>query len=160
MNLLAYEPYPDQAFVAQYGIKLMPFEQLLAESDYLTLHVPLNEQSKHLMNRKTLARMKPTAFLINTARGGLVCEADLCEALRDKRIAGAGLDVFEEEPPSKVNPVCAFANVVTTPHAAGVDTQSRDDMAVSSAEAIVDLMQGNWPAEKVVNAEVRAKFRR
>lgn len=158
MKLLAYEPYPDQAFVSQFGIKLMPFEQLLAESDYLTLHVPLNEQSKHLMNRTTLAKMKPSAFLINTARGGLVCEADLCEALHDRRLAGAGLDVFEVEPPGKVNPLCAFSNVVTTPHAAGVDTQSRDDMAVSSAEAIVDLMRGKWPAEKVVNAEVRAKF--
>lgn len=159
MRLLAYEPYPDQAFVAQYGIKLMPFEQLLAESDFLTLHLPLTTESKHLMNRRTLALMKPTAYLINTARGGLVCEADLCAALSERRLAGAGLDVFEEEPPSKPNPLCAFENIVVTPHAAGVDTQSRDDMAVSSAQAIVDLSRGQWPAEKVVNPEVRAKFR-
>jgi len=137
----------------------MPFDQLLAESDYLTLHVPLSPESKYLMNRRTLSLMKPTAFLINTARGGLVCEADLVEALKEKRIAGAGLDVFEEEPPTCVSPLCAFNNAVFTPHAAGVDLQSRDDMAVSSAQAIVDLSRGVWPAEKVVNPEVRSKFR-
>ncbi len=159
MNLLAYEPYPDQAFVAQHKVTLLPWEKLLAESDYLTLHLPLTPESKHLINRRTLGLMKPTAFLINTARGGLVCEADLHEALCAKQIAGAGLDVFEEEPPSVVNRLCEFENIVTTPHAAGVDLQSRDDMAVSSAQAIVDLMRGSWPAEKVVNPDVRAKFR-
>ncbi len=158
MKLLASEPYPDQAFVKQYNITLMPFEKLLEESDFLSLHVPMNAESKHLINSKTLARMKPTAFLINTARGGLVCEADLYEALKEKRIAGAGLDVFEKEPPG-ISPLFALENVVVTPHAAGVDTQSRDDMALSAAEAIVSLSRGEWPTEKVVNPEVRAKFR-
>jgi phosphoglycerate dehydrogenase-like enzyme len=111
-----------------------------------------------LINRKTLALMKPTAFLINTARGGLVCETDLLEALRDKRIAGAGLDVFETEPPGH-NPLFELDNVVMSPHVAGVDVQSMSDMAVSAAQAIVDLSQGKWPAEKIVNPEVREKFR-
>ena len=102
--------------------------------------------------------MKPTAFLVNTARGGLVCEADLIEALRSKKIAGAALDVFEQEPPGK-SPLFEMANVLVTPHAAGVDLQSRDDMAQSAAEAIVDLSRGKWPAEKVVNPEVRAKYK-
>lgn len=158
MKLLAYEPYPDAEFAKQYGVTYVSWEQLLAESDYLTLHLPMSAESKHLINAKTLARMKPTAFLINTARGGLVCEADLAEALRAKRIAGAGLDVLEQEPP-KSCPLFGMDNVVFTPHAAGVDLQSRDDMALSAAEAVVSLSRGEWPTEKIVNATVREKFR-
>jgi phosphoglycerate dehydrogenase-like enzyme len=159
MALLAYEPFPDMKFVEQYQVRLVPLAQLLAESDYLSLHVPLTEESRYLINRRTLALMKPTACMINTARGGLECEADLLEALKSKRLAGAGLDVFEEEPPSKVIPLFEQDNVVLTAHNAGVDTQSMDDMAVSAAEAIASLSRGEWPAEKVVNPEVRAKFR-
>jgi phosphoglycerate dehydrogenase-like enzyme len=158
MPLLAYEPYPDQAFVRQYNVTLVPFERLLAESDFLSLHLPLSPDSRYLINKATLALMKPTAFLINTARGGLVCEADLYEALRAGRIGGAGLDVFEDEPPG-ASPLFGLDNVVVTPHAAGVDLQSRDDMALSAAQAIVSLARGEWPAEKVVNPEVRARFR-
>jgi phosphoglycerate dehydrogenase-like enzyme len=159
MRLLAYEPYPDAAFVRQYQVTLLPFERLLAEADYVTLHVPLTSEAKYLLNKRTLALMKPTAFLINTARGGLVCEADLLEALKARRIAGAALDVFEQEPTDGSNPLFALDNVLLTPHGAGVDLQSRDDMAASAAEAIIALSRGEWPAEKVVNPEVRAKFR-
>jgi len=102
--------------------------------------------------------MKPSAFLINTARGALVNEPDLIDALQNKKIAGAGLDVFEEEPPGDL-PFFHMSNVVVTPHAAGVDLQSRDDMALSAAQAIVSLSKGEWPAEKVVNPEVKSKFR-
>lgn len=159
MQLLAYEPYPDLAFAARLGIAFVPFEQLLAASDFLSLHLPLTEQSRHLMNKQSLGRMKSSAFLINTARGGLVCEADLVEALQAERIAGAGLDVFEEEPPTRANPLAQFETVVLTPHAAGVDLQSRDDMAVSAARTIVALSRGEWPAEAIVNPEVRERFR-
>ena len=158
MPLMAYEPYPDREFAAAHRIELVPFERLLADSDFLSLHLPMTAESKHLINRRTLALMKPTAFLVNTARGGLVCEADLIETLRAKKLAGAGLDVFEEEPPSD-SPLFKMDNVLITPHAAGVDLQSRDDMALSAAEAIIDLSRGAWPAEKVVNPDVRAKYR-
>jgi D-3-phosphoglycerate dehydrogenase len=159
MRVLAYEPYPDQQFVGKHGLALVPFDQLLAKSDYLTLHLPLTPESKYLINKRTLAQMKPDAFLINTARGGLVCEADLAEALRTQRIAGAGLDVYEQEPPPKDNPLFQFDNVVLTPHAAGVDLQSRDDMALTAARAIVALSRGEWPAEQIVNPQVKSKFR-
>jgi phosphoglycerate dehydrogenase-like enzyme len=158
LRVLAYEPFPDRAFVARQGVTLVPFEQLLAESDYVTLHLPLTSESKYLINRKTLALMKPTAYLINTARGGLVCEADLLAALRERRIAGAGLDVFEQEPPGQ-NPLFALDNVLVTPHTGGVDEQSRDDMALQAARAVVALSRGEWPAAEVVNPDVRAKFR-
>jgi phosphoglycerate dehydrogenase-like enzyme len=158
MKLLAFEPYPDLEFVKKYGVTLLPLEQLLATSDYLSIHVPLTPESTYLINKKTLALMKPTAFLINTARGGLVCEADLYEALKAKRIAGAALDVFEQEPPGKI-PLLELDNVVVTPHAAGVDLQSRDDMALSAATSIVKLHANDWPADTVVNPDVRAKFK-
>jgi D-3-phosphoglycerate dehydrogenase len=158
MRLLAYDPFPDTAFAANHGVSLVSFEQLLAESDYLTLHLPADAATRHLINRRTLALMKPTAFLINTARGAIVNEADLLDALRNKRLAGAGLDVFEQEPPGK-HPLFELGNVLLTPHAAGVDVQSRDDMALSAARAIVSLSRGEWPAEKIVNPEVRERFR-
>ena len=158
MPLLAYDPYPDTAFARDHGITLVPFERLLTESDYLSLHLPATAATKHLINRDSLARMKPTAFLLNLARGSLVCEADLLEALKAGRLGGAGLDVFEEEPPGKT-PLAERDNVVLTPHAAGTDLQSRDDMALSAAEAIVSLSRGEWPAEKVVNPAVRDRFR-
>ena len=110
MKLIAYEPFPDEAFCKEYGVTLMPLEKLLAESDFVTVHVPLTPESKHLINKKTLALMKPTAFLINTARGGLVNEADLVEALKAKKIAGAAIDVFENEPPGH-SPLFALDNV-------------------------------------------------
>jgi D-3-phosphoglycerate dehydrogenase / 2-oxoglutarate reductase len=158
MKLLAYDPYPDHAFAAAHGITLVPFERLLAESDFLSLHLPVTAETHHLINRETLKRMKPTAFLVNTARGALVDEADLLEALRAGRLAGAGLDVFEQEPPGK-SPLFELDNVLLTPHGAGTDRKSRDDMALSAAQAIVSLSRGEWPTEKVVNPEVQAAFR-
>jgi phosphoglycerate dehydrogenase-like enzyme len=158
MRLLAYEPFPDVDFVRRHNVSLMPLERLLAEADYLTLHTPLTPESRHLINQRTLALMKPSAFLINTARGGLVCEADLLTALRDKRIAGAALDVFEQEPTLQ-NPLFELDNVVLTPHAAGGDYQSRDDMALAAARAVVALSRGEWPDGQVVNPEMRARFR-
>jgi phosphoglycerate dehydrogenase-like enzyme len=159
MKPLAYEPFPDADFNARHDVTLAPLERVLAESDYLSLHVPLTAESRHLINRRTLALMKPTAFLVNTARGGLVSEPDLAEALAGGRLAGAGLDVFDLEPPAPDNPLLKLDNVVLTPHAAGVDLQSRDDMALSAARAIVALQRGEWPEEQIVNPDVRSRFR-
>ena len=158
MRVIAYDPFPDEAWAAANKVPLVSMEQLLEESDFLTLHMPAMPQTAHMINAKTLARMKPTAYLINTSRGAVVNEADLYAALKAKRIAGAGLDVFEQEPPGQT-PLLELDNVVFTPHAAGVDLQSRDDMALSAAEAIVSLSKGEWPAEKVVNPKVRETFR-
>jgi phosphoglycerate dehydrogenase-like enzyme len=157
MRVVAYDPYPDPGFAAATGITLLTLEQVLSESDYVSLHVPATEESRHLINKQTLALMKPSAFLINTARGAVVNEGDLYESLKAGRLAGAGLDVFEQEPPGP-NPLLTLDNVVLTPHAAGVDLRSRDDMALSAAEAIVALSRGDWPADKVVNPEVRERF--
>jgi phosphoglycerate dehydrogenase-like enzyme len=157
MNVVAYEPYPDQDFVAKNGITLLPLDDVFRQADWLTLHMPMLPESKQCVSKRTLDLMKPTAFLLNTARGGVVCEPDLYEALKNERIAGAGLDVFEEEPPGD-NPLLTLDNVVFTAHTAGVDLQSRDDMARTAARAIVKLLAGEWPAEWVVNPQVKDKF--
>jgi D-3-phosphoglycerate dehydrogenase / 2-oxoglutarate reductase len=159
MKVMAYEPFPDVAFVEKHGVRLAPLEDLLRESDYVSLHLPAMEGTRALINADRLKLMKPTAFLINTARGAVVDELALYEALRDKRIAGAGLDVFEEEPPLPGNPLLTLDNVVLTAHTAGVDLQSRDDMARKAAECIAAISRGEWPAECVVNPEVRGRFK-
>jgi D-3-phosphoglycerate dehydrogenase len=159
MKVIAFDPFPDAAWATAHGVRLLEtFEELASQSDYLSLHLPATPQTKYLINRKTLALMKPTAYLLNTARGTLVNEADLCEALKASKLAGAGLDVFEDEPPGKI-PLCELSNVVLTPHAAGTDLQSRDDMALSAAQAVVSLSRGEWPVEKVVNPAARDTFR-
>jgi D-3-phosphoglycerate dehydrogenase/(S)-sulfolactate dehydrogenase len=159
MKVLAYDPVPDTAFCQTQGITLVPFDRLLAESDFFSLHLPLTAETRHIINRNTIAKMKPGAVLVNTSRGGLVCEADLVQALREGKLAGAALDVFEEEPTPANNPLRTLPNVVLTPHAAGVDVQSLEDMARSAAQAIASLWLGEWPTEKVVNPEVQARFR-
>lgn len=158
MKLIAYDPYPDHAFLKAHNIRLVTWDELVRESDFLTLHMPASKESRHVVNAQTLAKMKPTSFLINTARGALVNETDLVAALKTGVIAGAGIDVFEIEPPGD-HPLFYLPNVVLTPHGAGVDLQSRDDMALSAAQAIVSLARGEWPAEKVVNPKVQATFK-
>jgi phosphoglycerate dehydrogenase-like enzyme len=158
MKVIAFDPFPDHAFLKEKNIPLVSWDDLVRQSDFLTLHMPATKEARHLINAKTLKQMKPTSYLVNTARGALVNEPDLVAALQAKTIAGAGIDVFEEEPPGD-HPLFKLNNVVITPHAAGVDLQSRDDMAMSAAQAIISLSRGEWPAEKVVNPAVKAKYR-
>jgi D-3-phosphoglycerate dehydrogenase len=159
MKVIAFDPFPDKAFAEKHGVQLVSLNDLLQQADYVSLHLPAMAGTLKLINAERLALMKPTAFLINTARGAVVDERALYDALRDKKIAGAGLDVFEEEPPLPDNPITRLDNVVMTAHTAGVDTQSRDDMARKAAECIAAISRGEWPAECVVNPEVKAKFK-
>ena len=109
------------------GIRYVSLDELLEYSDYITLHCPLNEQTKHLINKETIAKMKSNAVIVNTGRGPLINEADLCEALATKRIAGAGLDVQEVEPPAEDSPLYTLDNVIITPHMGwkGLETRQR-----------------------------------
>ena len=109
------------------GIRYVSLDELLEHSDYITLHCPLNEQTKHMINKDTIAKMKSSAIIINTGRGALINEADLCEALAAKRIAGAGLDVQEVEPPVEDSPLYTLDNVIITPHMGwkGLETRQR-----------------------------------
>lgn len=109
------------------GIRYVSLDELLENSDYITLHCPLNEQTKHMINKDAIAKMKPNAVIVNTGRGPLINEADLCEALAAKRIAGAGLDVQEVEPPAEDSPLYTLDNVIITPHMGwkGLETRQR-----------------------------------
>jgi D-3-phosphoglycerate dehydrogenase len=120
LRVLAFDPFPDAAYCAAHAVTLVPFDRLLAESDFLSLHLPLTPETRHLINCDTLAKMKPGAVLVNTSRGGLVREADLLPALRGGRLAGAALDVFEEEPlpashPLRVRPASMCSPCTTWP---------------------------------------------
>lgn len=109
------------------GIRYVSLDELLTNSDYITLHCPLNEQTKYMINKDTIAKMKSSAVIINTGRGALINEADLCEALAAKRIGGAGLDVQEVEPPVEDSPLYTLDNVIITPHMGwkGLETRQR-----------------------------------
>ena len=124
MNILVHTRTP-KADVD--GIRYVSLDELLEHSDYITLHCPLNEQTKHMINKDTIAKMKSSAIIINTGRGALINEADLCEALAAKRIAGAGLDVQEVEPPAEDSPLYTLDNVIITPHMGwkGLETRQR-----------------------------------
>ena len=109
------------------GIRYVSLDELLEHSDYITLHCPLNDQTKHIINKEAIGKMKPSAVIVNTGRGPLINEADLCEALLSKRIAGAGLDVQEVEPPAEDSPLYTLDNVIITPHMGwkGLETRQR-----------------------------------
>jgi len=109
------------------GIRYVSLDELLEHSDYITLHCPLNDQTKYMINKEAISKMKPSAVIVNTGRGPLINEADLCEALAAKRIAGAGLDVQEVEPPAEDSPLYTLDNVIITPHMGwkGLETRQR-----------------------------------
>ncbi|MAE68174.1 MAG: hypothetical protein CMJ18_28320 [Phycisphaeraceae bacterium] len=155
MTIIATEKYPDEQFVREQGIELVDMKTLLARSDYLSVHLPLSEETSGIINADTLAAMKPGAVLINTARGALVVEKDLVAALRSGHLGGAGLDVFESEPTKEGNPLYEIDNVIMTPHTAGADEKSMQDMGTEASQYIIDLSQGKWPQWAVVNGDVK-----
>jgi phosphoglycerate dehydrogenase-like enzyme len=159
MIVLATEKFPNDSFVRQHGIELVDFDALLARSDYVSIHCPLNAETNRLFDRTVFSRMKPGSVLLNTARGGLVVEADLLEALRSGQLGGAGLDVFEQEPASAANPLFQLDNVVVSPHLGGADKLSQHNMAIEAADCIVKLSRGEWPAGAVVNDELRENWK-
>ena len=147
MRILAHETLPDHGFVAEHGIELSSLDDLLRRADLVTLHCPATPETRHLINRERLALMKPSAHLINTARGTLVDEVALHEALTTGRLAGAGLDVFEREPLA-ASPLFGLDNVVLSPHVAGIDTTSEAAMADRAIDAILAVWQGGVPAKE------------
>ncbi|MFM8272155.1 MAG: phosphoglycerate dehydrogenase [Gemmata sp.] len=157
LKVICAEIEPNHDFMKAHNVTLVSQEELFKTADIITLHTPKTPLTKNLINKNTLSLMKPTAFVINTSRGGVVHEKDLHDALVNKKIAGAALDVFEAEPPG-TNPLFSLDNILLTAHTAGVDQQSRQDMARLPATAIVKLLAGEWPSEWVVNPQVKEKF--
>lgn len=151
MTVIVHDRLAQDDFEAKHGLRRVDFDELLARSDVLSIHAPLTDETRGLFDRGVFARMKPKAILLNTARGGLVVEADLREALLSGHLGGAGLDVLDPEPPSPDNPLLELENVVFAPHLGGVDSKSLSDMADLAARCVVDLHRGGWPAECIVN---------
>lgn len=158
MNVLAAEPQPDMDFVNENGIQLLELDALLKNSDYVSLNCALSEKTRGLIDRHKLALMKPEAVLINTGRGELIVESDLIEALKSGQIGGAGLDVFELEPTGPDNQLYTMDNVVVSPHVAGVDVLSVEDMGKEAAQCVIDLFKGRWPNGAVINNELKGKW--
>lgn len=154
VKIIACEVQPDRDFVARLGIELVDFETLLARADFVSLHAPMTAQTRQLINARTLGLMKRGSVLINTARGGLVNEADLAEALRSGHLAGAGLDVLSVEPPPPDHPLLGIDRVIVSPHVAAFDEQARHDMALAAAQNIVEVLAGRWPRESMINPEL------
>ena len=152
MRLLGHDPAPQPA-AEKLGVEFVPLDELLAQCDFLTLHAALTPQTRGLIGAAQLARMKPTAYLVNTARGALVDEAALAQALRDGVIAGAALDAFVKEPLSAEHPLRGCPNVLLTPHLASFARETGERVSHLAAQAILDLMHGKKPAH-VVNPGV------
>ena len=155
MRVLAFDPAgsPDPPEVLRTS-----FDRVLAESDYISLHAPMVPATKSLINAEAISKMKRGVRIVNTARGGLIEENALAEALKSGHVAAAGLDVFANEPPVG-SPLLSAPNVTFAPHVAGLDSTSVVEMGLMAAQNIVDLFQGRFPADKIANADEIQGFR-
>lgn len=160
MKFIACDPYADRSLASELGVDLVELDTLFARSDVVSINCPLTSDTHHLVNADRLSLMKPTAFLINTARGPIVDQAALTEALQDGRIAGAGLDVLEEEPPAADDPILALENVILTPHALCWTDQCFAGIGAADVASVLDVRAGRLPVG-LVNREVseRTGFR-
>jgi D-3-phosphoglycerate dehydrogenase len=157
MNVLAYDPYIDDKWFEKLNVKKVSLDQLLKESDFISIHANLTEESRHLIGLEQLKKMKPQAFIVNTSRGGIIDEQALCAALSERMIAGAGLDVVEVEPVRADNPLSKFNNVILTGHRAGSSRESSIIWGIRPAEEVSRIMRGEWPYG-LVNLEVKEKY--
>jgi D-3-phosphoglycerate dehydrogenase / 2-oxoglutarate reductase len=155
LNVIAYDPLPNVAFAEAHGVRLCSLDELLAEADIVSLHLPCTSETANLIDARALGLMRQGAVLINTARGGLVDEAALADALESGHLLAAGLDVFKTEPLPLDSRLLRCDNVLLSPHMGGLDFESQRDMSTLAAQCIADLYQGRWPEGCVVNAELR-----
>jgi D-3-phosphoglycerate dehydrogenase len=157
MRVLAYDPYIEGADFLERGAVAADLDELLAQADYVTLHCPYNAETRGMIGRRELALMRPEAYLITTARGGIVDEEALAAALAAGRIAGAGVDVWDVEPPPLDHQLLTFDNVIATYHTAGVTVDSRHAMAQWNAEQLVQIFRGERPP-RLINPQAWPKF--
>ena len=149
LDVLVYDPYVDTAAMEELGVQVVDLETLLRKSDYISLHSPLTDETRHLINTETLAMMKPTAYLVNAARGGLVDEDALLAAVQGGQIAGAALDVLNVEPVAADHPFLKEERILLTPHAGWYSEESKIDVRVQGAEEVVRVLRGERPRAPV-----------
>lgn len=161
MRVLVWDPYLDPEQFKAIEAESVSFETMLSEADFVSVHAPLNSETKGIIGERVFSRMKPTAYIINCARGPVVDEAALIEALRKGKIAGAGLDVLESALPSQDNPLFAMDNVIVTPHVAFFSQESLIELRTRASQAVVDVLSGRVPgtvANPRVFPNTRATF--
>jgi D-3-phosphoglycerate dehydrogenase / 2-oxoglutarate reductase len=146
LRIVAFDPVIGADAMSAMGATKLALDELLRVSDFVSLHLPLSPSTRHLINEETLSLMKSTAFLVNTSRGGLVDQRALYSALAEKRLAGAGLDVLEEEPPAQDDPLLALQNVLLSPHAAFYSEDAAFELHRRMAEQVAAVFQGRVPA--------------
>ena len=155
MHILAHDPYlpPEVQNHFKSWVEFCELERLLKTSDVISLHIPLSPATQKMIGARELGWMKPSAYLVNASRGGVIDEAALIQCLKDRRIAGAGLDVFAQEPPEKDSPLKKLDNVILTPHIAGLTLECGIRVSVLAVQAVLDVFQGKKP-NGIVNPEV------
>jgi D-3-phosphoglycerate dehydrogenase len=155
MQVFAYDPYlPDGKKKGRHEwVRMVELEKLLSESDIISIHVPLTDETRHLVDAAEIALMKPDALLINTSRGGVVNEIALAKALQNDEIGGAGLDVFSEEPVSEDHPLLKLENVILTPHTAALTRECVTRMATEAAKCVLDVFAGREP-QNIANRQI------
>jgi len=160
MRIIAHDPFVKPETAKAMGIEMVDLETLFRQSDFLSVSCPLNEQTRGLVNGERLALMKPSAYLINTSRGPVVDQKALTKALQERRIAGAGLDVLEKEPPEPDDPILSLDNVILTPHSLCWTDQMFSTMAGLDSDAVLSVMHGRVPVNVVNRAVIEsAKFK-
>ncbi len=153
MKFIAHDPYADEGLAKDLGVELVSLEDVFRRSDFVSVTCPLTDDTHGLVNAGRLAMMKPAAYLINTARGPIVDQAALTEALRSGQLAGAALDVFEQEPAPADDPIFALDNVITTPHSLCWTDQCFAGIGAADVGAVLDVMKGNVP-DGIVNSSI------
>lgn len=157
MDVLAYDPARSEETIRQRGGRKVSLEELLRTSDFVSLNCPLSDETLGMLGRDQFALMKPTAYFVTTARGGVHKEDDLYEILKDRRIAGAGLDVFEDEPPDHRHPLLTLDNVIATPHNAGLTAEAKQSMARSAVRQWASILSGG-PPRSLINPEAWSAY--
>lgn len=151
LKVIAYDPFPNTEFAKKWNVEYVALDDLWARSEFISLHLAMSPETLNLINKTSLAKMQRGAVLINTGRGQLINEDDLCAALQSGQLASAGLDVFQKEPLPLTSPLLQLDNVLLSGHVAGLDLESNHDIAVRFAETIVTLSKGGWPTECIRN---------
>jgi D-3-phosphoglycerate dehydrogenase len=157
MTVVAYDPYLSKEQIALRHAEKVELREILQRADYLSMHCPRTQETLGLIGYAELSLMKPTAYFINTSRGGTYTESELAQALEERKIAGAGIDVFLEEPPPRDHPLMAFDNVILTPHNAGSTREAHANVAIYASEQWMDIFDGKVPP-RLVNKAVWPKY--
>jgi D-3-phosphoglycerate dehydrogenase len=155
MRVIVFDPYIQKAGAA---VELVDLDTLFKESDFISIHCPLNESTRHLIGENAFVKMKKRPLIINTSRGPIIDENALVEALKNGLVSGAGLDVMEKEPPDPGNPLLKMDQVILSPHMSFYSEESIKELKRRTAEGVADVLQGKWP-QSIVNSEVRGKTR-